>query len=94
MRKVGHKIVPLDHAGVGIVFLKARRILRCSKTFAAMFGYRLDELIGTSTRTLYLSQEAYETRGREAYAAVEAGGILRSRRATTSAARRLSVLCP
>lgn len=64
----------IEHAGVGIAFLKNRQITRCNQVFATMFGYRIEELIGASTRELHVSEDTYEARGREAYPLVETGG--------------------
>ncbi|MGE5621800.1 MAG: PAS domain-containing protein, partial [Bacillota bacterium] len=36
----------LEHAGVGLAFLKNRRVVRCNRTFAEVFGYRVEELAG------------------------------------------------
>ncbi|MBI3897732.1 MAG: EAL domain-containing protein [Gammaproteobacteria bacterium] len=63
-----------ENAGVGIAFLKQRRIVRCNQTFAAMFGYRTEQLVGASTQMLYQSEVQYEVIGAEVYAAVERGG--------------------
>ncbi len=68
----------LDNAGVGIAFLKERHIVRCNQEFAAMFGYRVDALLGTSTRALHASDEIFESCGKEVYARHRKGrGIFR-----------------
>ena len=64
----------LEHAGVGIVFLKNRRIIRCNHTFGSMFGYRTESLIGKSTRVLHLSEESWVSLGELGYAAIGIGG--------------------
>lgn len=61
----------LENIGVGVAFLKERRIVRCNQSFAAMFGYRPDELTGLSTSQLHISGEAYQEIGELVYAAVE-----------------------
>ena len=63
----------LDNAGVGIAFLKDRLIVRCNQEFAAMFGYRADALVGTSTRALHASDDIYESCGKAVYAAIGMG---------------------
>ena len=64
----------LESAGIGIAFITNRRILRCNHTFAQIFGYHVDALIGSSTCRLYLSEEDYLRYGKEGCAAVEADG--------------------
>ncbi len=49
-----------DSAPVGIVLTENRVILACNQTFAAIFGYGKDELIGQSFRVLYASNEEFE----------------------------------
>lgn len=60
----------LDNAGVGIAFPKDRHIGHCNQEFATMFGYRVDELVGTSTRPLHASDEIYESCEKEMYATI------------------------
>jgi len=66
----------LDNAGVGIAFLKDRHIVRCNQQFAAMYGYRADELAGISTRSLHASDEIYERYGIEAYPVIGTGAAI------------------
>jgi PAS domain S-box-containing protein len=63
----------LDHAGVGIAFLRDRRIVRCNRELARMFGYREAELRGETTRLLYPSEEEFERCGRQSYPEVARG---------------------
>lgn len=65
----------LDNAGVGIAFLKARHIVRCNQQFAVMYGCRVDELVGTSTRALHASEEAYERYDKDVHAAIGEGAV-------------------
>lgn len=64
----------LENAGVGIAFLKERRITRCNRKLAEIFGYSVEELIGRSVRILHVSEESFERTGREAYLGAEMGG--------------------
>ena len=64
----------LEHAGVGIAFVKNRHILRCNQTLGNMFGYRPEDLIGKSTRVLHLSEESWLSLGKLGYAAMGVGG--------------------
>ncbi|WP_342616760.1 EAL domain-containing protein [Rhodoferax sp. GW822-FHT02A01] len=68
----------LENAGVGIAFLKDRRIVRCNQEFATMFGYQVESLIGTSTLALHTSKEEYKCRERSAYDAIGRGAAFSS----------------
>jgi two-component system, cell cycle sensor histidine kinase and response regulator CckA len=59
--------------GIGIVI--DRVIAEVNDTLCAMVGYRREELIGQSARTLYPTQEEYERVGREKYAEISEKGI-------------------
>ncbi len=63
----------MDTATVGIVFLKERKVLKCNRHFAVMFGYAQEELIGHSSAIWYPSVEAWQELGGKAYATVERG---------------------
>lgn len=57
----------LDHAPVGVVFLKNRRVTRCNRRFEEMFGYERGELDGKSSRTWYLNDEDWRAVGQQCY---------------------------
>ena len=61
------KQVLFDHAMVGIVFLRDRRLTRCNRHFEDMLGYGPGELVGSSTRRWYVSDEEWEEAGRRFY---------------------------
>ncbi|HLA33731.1 MAG TPA: PAS domain S-box protein [Rhodocyclaceae bacterium] len=65
-----------DTAAVGILFANRRRIQRCNRKTADIFGYRLDELIGATTQMLYASEQDFKCYGREAYPAILAGATV------------------
>ena len=56
-----------DHAMVGIVFLKDRRVTRCNRAFEELFGYGPGELDGSSSRQWYGSDEEWEAAGQRCY---------------------------
>lgn len=60
----------LDNALVGLIWIKDRRIVSCSRRFEDMFGYAQGAAIGLSTQVLYLDQETYEGFGATAYEAL------------------------
>ncbi|OQX06850.1 MAG: hypothetical protein BWK80_50290, partial [Desulfobacteraceae bacterium IS3] len=66
--------VILDNAGIGIAFLKDRKILRINNFFEKLLGYTSDEIIGTSTERFYSSKEKYEEMGK-AYNKISKGEI-------------------
>lgn len=53
----------LDHAMVGIAFMRLRKITRSNQRMAEMLGYQLEELSGISTRAFYPSDESWEEAG-------------------------------
>ncbi|MDK9701793.1 MAG: EAL domain-containing protein [Sulfuritalea sp.] len=48
-----------DNAAVGIMFVRDRRVQRCNRRLAEIFGYRPEELVGCSTRVFYLNEADY-----------------------------------
>lgn len=63
----------LDHAMVGIMFLKDRKVSQCNSRFEEMFGYTLGELKGGSSRKWYLSDEDWRNAGRLCYEPLKNG---------------------
>ncbi|TNY10749.1 PAS domain-containing protein, partial [Escherichia coli] len=53
----------LDHAMVGIVFLRDRRVTRVNRAFEQLFGYDHGELDGQFSRAWYLSDEDWKAAG-------------------------------
>jgi len=53
-------LLAYDEAPIGLVLTEYRNISSCNKTFADMFGYTKNELIGNSFRMLYASNQEYE----------------------------------
>ncbi|GAA0681339.1 EAL domain-containing protein [Marinobacterium maritimum] len=53
----------LDHAMVGIAFMRQRRISRCNQRMADLFGYELHELKDLSTRAFYPTTASWEAAG-------------------------------
>jgi PAS domain S-box-containing protein len=64
----------LENTVSGIAHLKDRHIVRCNKSFAALFGYAPEDLQGRPTRLLHVSEEDYLQQGRDVYPRVEAVG--------------------
>lgn len=56
---VDYAIMAFDAAPVGIVLTESRVIRSCNRTFAALFGYQVSDLIGQSFRMLYGSDEEF-----------------------------------
>ncbi len=67
------RISPL---GIGLV--KERVIIECNEQLCKMVGYSLEEVIGQSSRKLYLTQEEYEFVGNENYRQLRKYGIATS----------------
>ena len=60
----------LDNALTGIAFIRDRVVLRCNEGFESLFGFAPGTLAGRSTRTLYASDEDYESIERDFYPAI------------------------
>ena len=63
----------LDHAMVGIVFLRGRRVTRCNRAFEQLFGYDPGELDGQLSRAWYLSDEDWKAAGDLCYEPLSRG---------------------
>ena len=63
----------LDNAMVGIVFLRERTVTQCNRSFEKLFGYGPGELLGSSSRRWYLTEEAWLAAGRSFAAHFAAG---------------------
>ncbi|HEY8879601.1 MAG TPA: EAL domain-containing protein [Roseateles sp.] len=62
-----------DHAMVGIVFLRGRRVTRCNRAFEQLFGYEPGELDGQFSRAWYLSDEDWKAAGDLCYEPLSRG---------------------
>jgi diguanylate cyclase (GGDEF)-like protein/PAS domain S-box-containing protein len=63
----------LDHAMVGIVFLRGRKVTHCNRAFEQLFGYGPGELNGGPSRQWYLSDEDWKAAGDLCYAPLARG---------------------
>ncbi|MFY3385713.1 EAL domain-containing protein [Paracidovorax sp. MALMAid1276] len=71
----------LDSAGVGIVFLRQRSVVRCNQRYAEIFGYAsADHLVGLNTETFYPDRDAFRDLGRSAYPVLVQGESFRVER--------------
>jgi len=62
-----------DNALVGIVFLRERHLTRCNQHFEQMLGYEHGELLGSSSRRWYVSDEDWEEVARRCYVQLSQG---------------------
>ncbi len=62
-----------ESAGVGIVMLRDRVIVRCNRKMEKISGYAAAELVGASTRLWYPDETAFITGGKEIYAQMAKG---------------------
>ena len=66
--------VVMDHAGVGIAFIKQRTVVRCNQLFADIYGFAdPSQVQGKSSQSLYPSEEAFRALGEAAYPVMAAG---------------------
>ena len=71
----------LDSAGVGIVFLRQRCVVRCNQRYAQIFGYdHPEELKELTTEAFYPSRDEFRDLGRAAYPVLTQGGAYRVER--------------
>ncbi|MFN3377160.1 MAG: putative bifunctional diguanylate cyclase/phosphodiesterase [Burkholderiaceae bacterium] len=71
----------LDSAGVGIVFVRQRVVVRCKQRYAEIFGYaRAESVVGLDSESFYPDREAYRDLGRRAYAEMSQGRAFRTER--------------
>jgi diguanylate cyclase (GGDEF)-like protein len=71
----------LDNAGVGIVFIRQRVIVRCNQCYADIFGYPGEHaLVGINSEHLHPSRDELRSLGREAYRTLSAGLSFRTQR--------------
>ena len=60
--------VILDTAGVGIVFIKKRIVIRCNQRFATVFGHTgTGDILGSANRSLFPDQSSFHALGEAAY---------------------------
>jgi PAS domain S-box-containing protein len=55
----------LEFAPIGIALVRDRKIARVNESICTLFGYTREELVGASTRIVYINEEEYERMGRE-----------------------------
>ena len=66
--------VILETAGVGIVFIRRRSLVRCNQRFAEIFGHAdAADLTGSANVSLFSSQAAFHALGKAAYPAMARG---------------------
>jgi diguanylate cyclase (GGDEF)-like protein/PAS domain S-box-containing protein len=66
--------VILETAGVGIVFIKDRTILRCNQRFAQIYGATAaSDMLGTSSASLYPDAESFYSLGKSAFTVMAQG---------------------
>ena len=71
----------LDSAGVGIVFIRQRMVVRCNQRYAEIFGYASPEdAVGRSSASLYPGREDYRALGRAAFPVLSQGQTYREER--------------
>jgi len=63
-----------DTAAVGIAFVSQRKIVKCNRRLAEMYGYTPEEMQGQTTRIWFQSDEDFQKIGAAAYARLALGG--------------------
>ncbi len=71
--------VILETAGVGIVFIKQRVVIRCNQRFAEIYGHAdTTTMRGSASVSLYPDQEAFYSLGKAAFAVMVQGQAYKS----------------
>ncbi|MEO7937407.1 MAG: EAL domain-containing protein [Burkholderiaceae bacterium] len=66
--------VVLEHAGVGIVFIRQRTLVRCNQRFAEIYGLADSTMaVGLSSASLYPDEAAFHALGAAAYPVMASG---------------------
>src|SRR5659263_689573 len=66
--------VILDSAGVGIVFIKKRILIRCNQRFAQIFGHSgTADLLRSANVSLYPDEASFHALGKDAYPVMTPG---------------------
>ena len=66
--------VILDTAGVGVVFIKQRTLIRCNQRFAHIYGHaEPSDMLGHPSVSLYPDPESFYTLGKAAFAVMAQG---------------------
>ena len=73
-RLVREQSIVLENSGVGISFVQNRQQKWANITFANIFGYVPEEMLGKSTSAYFLSQDEYDRFTEEAYPVLASGG--------------------
>jgi len=69
----------MDHAGVGIAFIKHRTVVRCNQQFADIFGGGdAASMAGQTSRSLYPDSDAFRALGEAAYPVMAVGSAYQS----------------
>ena len=69
----------LSASSIGICLVKGRAIVWANQAMHEIFGYPVPELAGTYTKELYVSADAYESLGIEAYPLIAQGADYKSK---------------
>ncbi|MBI5848098.1 MAG: response regulator [Nitrospirae bacterium] len=75
VRVANEQRIILDNLGVGVLFLKNRKIIWTNKSLADMFGFTIDEAVGNDTEIFYPDKKSYIETGEKGYAALSRGEV-------------------
>src|SRR5258708_14269513 len=70
----------LENAVDGIIFVRDRQTVRCTRRFEQIFGYEPSELINQSTHFMFASESEYDAGGEAVYEAIWRGETQQLRR--------------
>lgn len=76
--KIRELDIILNNEIIAIMLLENRVITWCNKATSTLLGYSNEELIGKSTKSLYVNMDRYEEVGQVAYPLIKAGKMYRT----------------
>ncbi len=68
--------VIFENAGIGIAFVKNRKLVRVNRVLAQLYGGSPGELVGRETSIIYHSQEDFERYGERLYSSLRSGSVV------------------
>jgi diguanylate cyclase (GGDEF)-like protein/PAS domain S-box-containing protein len=76
-----YRDIILENAGVGIVFIKQRTVVRCNQRYAEIYGFAsTQEPVGSSSMDIYPDEQSFKQLGAAAYPVLATGQRFKTER--------------
>ena len=76
-RALEEQEIIFEHSTIGITFMRDRRFLRVNAMLTEIFGYSREELVGSDSRLLYVTEQDFRDLAARAYAIMSEGRTYR-----------------